>query len=65
MDWTVNELAKIQLNSTKNCVHCKAIFPSEYEKCPGCEVEELWKTVKIQYENYTGQLNYISYGWII
>ncbi len=65
MDWTESELAKIHLNSTKNCVHCKAIFPTEYDKCPGCEVEELWKTVKIQYENYTGQLNYISYGWII
>ncbi len=65
MNWTVNELYIIHSSSTKNCVHCKAIFPIEYDKCPGCEVEELWKTVKIQYENYTEQLNYISYGWII
>ncbi len=44
MDWTVNELAKI-FNSTKNCDHCKAIFPTEYDKCPGCEVDKLWKKV--------------------
>ena len=64
MDWTVNELAKI-FNSTKNCVHCKAIFPTEYDKCPGCEVDKLWKKVKIQHENYTVQLNYISHVWSI
>jgi len=47
MNWTVNELYIIHSSSTKNCVHCKAIFPIEYDKCPGCEGEELWKTVKI------------------
>ncbi len=65
MNWTVKELAMIHSNSTKNCVHCKAIFPIEYDKCPGCEVDKLSKTVKIQYVNYTEQLNYISHGWSI
>ncbi len=41
-------------NVTINCVHCYAVFPKEYNKCPQCGVDELWKTVKIQYENYLG-----------
>jgi len=41
MNWTVNELYIIHSSSIKNCVHCEAIFPIEYDKCPGCEVEEL------------------------
>ncbi len=65
MYWSVHELAKIHSNSTLKCVHCKAIFPIEYDKCPGCEVDKLSKTVKIQYVNYTEQLNYISHGWSI
>ncbi len=45
-------------NSTIKCVHCKAVFPIDYDKCPQCEVDELWKTVKIQYEkNYGGKQN--------
>ena len=45
-------------NSIIKCVHCKAVFPIDYDKCPQCEVDELWKTVKIQYEkNYGGKQN--------
>jgi len=64
MNWTVNELYIIHSSSIKNCVHCEAIFPIEYDKCPGCEVEELWKTSKSSL-HYTEQLNYISHGWSI
>jgi len=26
----------LDLNETTNCLHCKAIFPIEYDSCPQC-----------------------------
>ncbi len=49
------EAGLLDSNVTINCVHCYAVFPKEYDKCPQCEVNVLWKTVKIQYENYLGE----------
>jgi len=51
MNRAVHELNKINSKSTIKCVHCKAVFPLEYDKCPQCEVDELWQTIKIQIEN--------------
>ena len=42
MNRAVDELNSIYSNSTKKRVHCKAMFPKEYDKCPQCEVDELW-----------------------
>jgi len=56
MNWAVHELNKINSNSTIKCVHGKVIFPKEYDKCPQCEVDELWQTIKTQFENNFGGL---------
>ncbi len=45
----------INSNSSIQCVHCKAIFPEEYNKCPQCEVDKLWETIQIQYKNRFGE----------
>ncbi len=54
MKWAVEELNLINSNSTRKCVHCKAIFPIEYTNCPQCEVDDFWNTIKIQYKNNFG-----------
>ncbi len=54
MNWAVQELNKINSNSTIKCVHCKVIFPIEYDKCPQCEVDKLWHSIKIQLKNNFG-----------
>ena len=35
--------------STIKCTNCKAIFPIEYDNCPQCELDELYRSLKIQY----------------
>jgi len=37
------------LRSTIKCIICKAIFPIEYDDCPQCELDELYRSLKIQY----------------
>jgi len=54
MNWVVHELNKINSNSTIKCAHCEAFFPKEYDICPQCEVDELWQTIKIKFENNFG-----------
>jgi len=54
MNWAVHELNKINSNSTIKCAHCEAFFPKEYDICPQCEVDELWQTIKIKFENNFG-----------
>jgi len=54
MNWALDELNKINANSTRKCAHCEAIFPIEYDKCPQCEVDQLWHSIKIQFKNNFG-----------
>jgi len=54
MNWAVHELNKINSNSTIKCAYCEIYFPKEYDSCPQCEVDELWQTIKIQFENNFG-----------
>jgi len=54
MNWAIDELNKINANSTRECVHCKAIFPIEYDICPQCEVDKLWQTIQIQFDKNFG-----------
>ena len=54
MNWALHELDKINSKSTIKCVYCKAIFPKEYDKCPQCEVDQLWQTMKVQFKNKFG-----------
>ena len=42
------------LESTIKCFICKAIFPIEYDDCPQCELDELYRTLKIQYKRIIG-----------
>ncbi len=45
-------------NSAIKCSNCKVIFPAEYEKCPQCEVVQLWKNMKIHLKiNFGGKQN--------
>ncbi len=45
-------------NSAIKCSNCKVIFPAEYEKCPQCEIVQLWKKMKIHLKiNFDGKQN--------
>jgi len=50
----VNDRGLLYSKSTIECVHCKVIFPIEYGKCPQCEIDNLWHTIKIQFKNNFG-----------
>ena len=32
------EIGLLDSNMAISCVHCKAIFPKEYDKCPQCNI---------------------------
>ena len=40
--------------SALKCSKCNVIFPIEYDKCPQCEVDELWQKMEIQIVNSFG-----------
>ena len=42
------------LRSTIKCVICKAIFPIDYNDCPQCELDEVYRAFKIQYKKISG-----------
>jgi rRNA maturation endonuclease Nob1 len=35
------EIGLLDSNLTMKCVHCKAIFPKEYNKCPQCSTNQI------------------------
>jgi len=35
---------------TLQCSHCQAIFPSEYQTCPNCTVDESFQNIQIDFE---------------
>jgi rRNA maturation endonuclease Nob1 len=35
------ELGLLDSNLTIKCVHCKVIFPKEYDECPKCNIDNI------------------------
>lgn len=47
----VKERGLLRESSTQKCVSCKIMFPSEYNICPKCEMNDLGHKVKTQFTN--------------
>ena len=56
MDWIqqAKKAGSPDSNSIIECVYCDFVFPKEYDKCPQCEVDKLWYSIKIQFDNNFG-----------
>ncbi|MDH3618408.1 MAG: hypothetical protein OES14_04175 [Nitrosopumilus sp.] len=48
------EIGLLNSNSTVRCHNCNVVFPTEYNQCPKCEIDALWKDVRIQFKNNFG-----------
>ena len=54
----VKERGLLNSNSTVQCVDCQVAFPIEYNNCPQCEIDVLWRNIKIQIKNnFEGKQN--------
>ena len=43
------------LRSTIKCVNCRVIFPIEYDNCPQCELEEMYRLFDIKCKKISGE----------